>query len=165
MYLGNSMGRNRHSALRSTLCSFALGWFVTTAWAQLPDGPGKEETLKACKQCHEIERSVTPRQNREGWEGTIDKMVALGAQITDEQYTIVLDYLAKNFPPAPIPKLNVNKATAIEFESRLSLLRSQAAAIIEYRSKNGDFKSIEDLKKVPGIDTAKIDAKKDQLTF
>ena len=43
--------------------------------------------------------------------------------------------------------------------------RSQAAAIIQYREKNGNFKSIEDLKKVPGIDVDKIEAKKDRLTF
>jgi len=142
-----------------------LALLATSAWAQLPDAPGKEETQRVCKNCHEIERSVAPRQNREGWQGTLDKMIALGAQITDKDYDTILDYLAKNFPPAEIPRLNVNKATAIEFESRLSLLRSQAAAIIDYRSKHGDFKSIEDLKKVPGVDAAKIDAKKDQLTF
>jgi competence protein ComEA len=64
-----------------------------------------------------------------------------------------------------MPRLNVNKAKAIEFESRLSLRRSQAAAVIEYRARRGNFRSIEDLKKVPGIDPAKIDAKKDTLEF
>jgi len=59
----------------------------------------------------------------------------------------------------------VNRATAIELESRLSLRRSQAAAVIEYRAKHGPFKSIEDLKKVPGIDSVKIDVKKDILEF
>jgi competence protein ComEA len=59
----------------------------------------------------------------------------------------------------------VNKAAAIEFESGLSLRRSQAAAVIQYREKNGPFKSIADLKKVPGIDVAKIEAKKDRLVF
>jgi len=54
---------------------------------------------------------------------------------------------------------------AIEMESRLSLKRSQAAAIIAYRTKNGKFKSIEDLKKVPGVDAAKIEAKKDRIVF
>jgi competence protein ComEA len=50
-------------------------------------------------------------------------------------------------------------------ESGLSLPRSQAAAIVQYRDKNGDFHSIEDLKKVPGVDAAKIEAKKDRLLF
>ncbi len=139
--------------------------FAGSAWAQLPDGPGKEETEKLCKQCHELERSVSLRQDRAGWQATVDKMVSLGAQGTDKEIQAVLDYLAKTYPGDEQPKLNVNKATAIELESRLSLRRSQAAAILDYRTKNGAFKSIEDLKKVPGIDVAKIEAKKDVLAF
>lgn len=135
------------------------------AWAQLPDGPGKAETEKLCSQCHELARSISPRQDRASWQATMDKMVALGAKGTDKEYQLVVDYLAKNFPGEEMPRLNVNKARAIEFESALSLRRSEAAAIIEYRTKHGDFKSIEDLKKVPGIDVAKIEAKKDRLAF
>ena len=43
--------------------------------------------------------------------------------------------------------------------------RSQAAAIIAYRAKNGAFKTVDDLKQVPTLDAAKIDAKKDRITF
>jgi competence protein ComEA len=59
----------------------------------------------------------------------------------------------------------VNKAAAIELESRLSLRRSQAASIIAYRTKNGKFKSIEELKQVPGVDVEKIEAKRDRIVF
>jgi competence protein ComEA len=52
-----------------------------------------------------------------------------------------------------------------KLESGLSLARSQAAAIVRYRTQHGDFKSIEDLKRVPGVDVAKIEAKKDRLLF
>ena len=129
--------------------------------AQLPTGPGRDETVKLCKQCHELERSVSLRQDRAGWQTTIDKMVTLGAQGTEQEFNAVLEYLSKNFAGEPLPKLNVNKAAAIEFESRLSLKRSEAAAIIRYREKNGRFKSLDDLKKVPGVDVMKIEAKKD----
>jgi competence protein ComEA len=137
------------------------------AWAQvqLSEGPGRAETEKLCKQCHELERAVSLRQDRAGWQATIGKMVNLGMQGTDKEIAAVLDYLSKEYPGEEVPKLNVNEAQAIEFESRLSLRRSQAAAIIEYRTKHGPFKSIEDLKKVPGIDVAKIEAKKDRLVF
>jgi len=131
----------------------------------LPDGPGKEETRKLCSQCHDMDRSVSLRQDRAGWRRTIEKMLAFGAKATDQEFNAVLDYLAKNFPVDDVPKINVNKAAAIEFESGLSLRRSQAAAIIRYREQNGPFKSIEDLKKVPGVDVEKIEAKKDRLTF
>ena len=77
----------------------------------------------------------------------------------------ILDYLATSYPGEEVPKINVNEARAIELESGLSLPRSQAAAIVQYRTRNGDFHSIEDLKKVPGVDTAKIEAKKDRLSF
>jgi len=43
--------------------------------------------------------------------------------------------------------------------------RSEAAAIIQYRTDHGDFKTIDDLKKVPGLDFKKIEAKKDLLVF
>jgi competence protein ComEA len=132
---------------------------------QLPDGPGKAETVKLCSQCHEIERSVSLRQGREGWQATIDKMVVMGAKGTDKEWAAVLDYLARNYAADEVPKLNVNKATAIELESGLSLKRSEAAAVIRYREKNGEFKSIEELKKVPGIVVAKIESKKDRLAF
>jgi competence protein ComEA len=143
----------------------AMVLLAVPAFAQLPDGPGKAETEKICSQCHEVERSIAPRQDRAAWQSTIDKMLALGAKGTDKEFALVLDYLASHFPADEVPRINVNKARAIELESALSLPRSQAAAIIEYRTKHGDFKSIEDLKKVPGVDTAKIEAKKERLAF
>ena len=146
-------------------CSAAV--LVTAgAWAQqLPDGPGKAETQKVCSTCHELARSVSLRQDRAGWEATINKMVTLGAKASDTDLEAVATYLSTHFPAEDVPRLNVNTARQIEFESALTLRRSQAAAIIAYREKHGPFKSIEDLKKVPGIDVAKIEAKKDRLVF
>lgn len=139
--------------------------FAAAAHAQLPDGPGKAETQKICSQCHELERSISLRQDRAGWQATINKMVDLGAKASDADLTKVLDYLSTHYPADEVPRININKARAIDLEAGLTLRRSQAAAIIEYREKNGPFHSIEDLKKVPGIDFAKIEAKKDRLTF
>ena len=145
--------------------ALTLAVFAASAWAQLPEGPGKAETERLCKQCHELERAVSRHQDREAWQVTMEKMVTLGTKGTDKELRLVFEYLVANFPAEEIQKINVNKATAIEFESGLSLRRSQAAAIIQYRTKNGDFKSIEDLKKVPGVDAEKIEAKKDRLVF
>lgn len=139
--------------------------FGAAAFAQLPDGPGRDETAKLCSQCHEIARSFSLRQDRAGWQATIAKMISLGAQGSDRDFSLVLDYLSTNFPGEAVPKLNVNKASAIEFESALTLRRSQSAAIIRYREEHGPFKSLADLEKVPGIDAAKIEAKKDRLSF
>src|SRR3954465_2493063 len=141
----------------------ALVLMAGGAWAQ--DMPGKAAAARVCIQCHEYERSVAPRQNRAGWQATMDKMIALGAKGTPKEFEDIVDYLATTYPGEEVPKIKVNEARAIELESGLSLPRSQAAAIIQYRTKNGGFKSIEDLKKVPGIDVAKIEARKDRLVF
>jgi competence protein ComEA len=142
-----------------------LAAFAANSFAQLPDGPGRAETEKLCKQCHELSRSVSLRQDRDGWNTTITKMTAFGMKGADSDFALVLDYLVKNFPAEEVPRVNVNKASAIELESGLTLRRSEAAAIIAYRSKNGSFKSLDDLKAVPKLDVAKIEAKKDRITF
>lgn len=148
-------------SIRAALLFAAAG----VAFAQLPDGPGKVETQRICSQCHDLARSISLHQDRAGWQNTMDKMVTYGAEGSEKELKAIVDYLAKNYPADEIPKINVNTCRAIELESGLTLRRSQAAAIVEYRTKNGPFKSIEDLKKVPGIDAAKIDAKKDRLVF
>jgi competence protein ComEA len=143
----------------------ALGAATISLWGQLPDGPGRQETEKLCSDCHELARSLSLRQDRDGWKTTINKMISLGAPGSEQEFAAVIEYLSSNFAAEALPPLNVNKARAIAFETRLSLRRSQAAAIIDYRMKHGNFKSIEDLKKVPGVDAAKIEAKKDILEF
>jgi len=135
------------------------------AQVELPDGPGKAEVEKVCKGCHEVQRSVSKRQDRDGWQGTLTKMVGLGTKATDAEMAAILNYLVTHYPAGAIAPVNLNEAEAIELESRFSLRRSHAAALVAYREKNGKFKSLADVKKVPGIDFAKIEAKKDQVVF
>jgi competence protein ComEA len=72
--------------------------------------------------------------------------------------------LAKNFGD-DAPKVNVNHEAAKGLQDQLALTDKEAQAIVDYRGKNGDFKTLDDLKKVPGLDGAKIDAKKDRIAF
>ncbi len=154
-----------HSAIRwSTRSAIALV-LATATRAQMPEGPGRDETRKVCSSCHEIERSISPRQDRDAWKTTINKMISLGAVANDQEFTATLEYLASHYPASAAPMLNVNTARAIDFESRLSLKRSESAVVIRYRDEHGKFKSIEDLEKIPGIDTAKIRSRKEILTF
>jgi len=138
---------------------------VRPAPAQLPDGPGKNETVRLCSQCHAPEVVMSVRHDRTGWAATLRTMSARGAKGTEEEFRAVLGYLAAHFPAEELARINVNTATAIELESGLTLRRSQAAAIIAYRSQHGSFKSLEDLKQVPGLDSATIEAKRDRVTF
>jgi competence ComEA-like helix-hairpin-helix protein len=138
---------------------------VGHAAAQLSDGPGRSETVKLCSQCHAPEVVVSMRQDRAGWAATLRKMAALGAKGTPAEFSAALEYLATQFPAAELPRVNVNTATAIALESGLTLKRSQAAAIVAYRVAHGPFRSFEDLKTVPGLDVAMIEAKRERLTF
>jgi competence protein ComEA len=59
----------------------------------------------------------------------------------------------------------VNTASTGLLENRLAITPNEAQAIVDYRQKNGDFKSLDDLKHVPNLDSSKIEAKKNLLTF
>lgn len=52
---------------------------------------------------------------------------------------------------AQTEKLNLNKANAKELAKVKGLNANKAKAIVAYRKKHGDFKSVEDLKEVKGF--------------
>lgn len=92
-------------------------------------------------------------------------MVKLGADGSNEELEAVLNYLSTHFAPETPGPVNINTARAIDLEAALLLRRSQAKEIIQYRNQNGPFRSLEDLRKVPGIDFSKIEAGKTRLVF
>jgi cytochrome c oxidase cbb3-type subunit III len=67
--------------------------------AQLPDGPGRDVVQKACSTCHPVTMVVGRHLSREEWNAEVAKMVQQGAKMSDAEYTQVVDYLAKMFPP------------------------------------------------------------------
>jgi competence protein ComEA len=136
-----------------------------TASAQLPDGPGKDTVVKVCGTCHEPNRAAAQRLTREGWEQTVADMRWRGAKGTDEEFAAVVEYLVANFLGEAPAKLNMNRATSVELESVVLLLRKEASAFIACREKVGGFKSIDDIKKCPAVDVKKIEAAKDRISF
>src|SRR5689334_13483990 len=153
--------------MRATACVLTFLVSLLTprpgAAGQLPDGPGKEETVRLCGACHEAERAAALRLTREGWQDTVARMVDLGMKGSDDEIGKVVEYLAEHFKgEAPRP-LNLNRATAVELESIVGLLRKESAAWIAYRTKVGPCKSLDDLKKVDGVPFSKIDERRDRL--
>jgi competence protein ComEA len=151
--------------------SFAISIFFATTLltspvlAELPPGKGHDETMKVCGKCHSPEQAASLKQSKTGWEETISKMVNLGSEGTDEEYESVLNYLVKNFGPEAPKPINLNKATGVELEATLGLTRAESSAVLEYRTDKGNFKELEDLKSVPGLDFKKVEAKKARLAF
>ena len=135
------------------------------ARADLPAGFGKDTTVRVCGRCHSPERAASVHQNRGEWEDTVTKMLRLGAQGSDDELDEVLTYLTAHYGPEKPGPLNMNKATSVDLQTTLLLRRSQAQAVIQYRLERGEFKSIEDLRSVPGLDFGKIEAKKSRIVF
>jgi competence protein ComEA len=129
----------------------------------LPDGPGRDVMVRVCGTCHDPIRAASVRLTRDGWADTIQQMKGRGARISDEEFEIVLDYLAAHFLGEAARPLNVNTAPAIDLESVAGLLRREAAAVVSYRGEHGPFKSLDDMKNVPGLDFSKIDSRRDYL--
>jgi mono/diheme cytochrome c family protein len=81
---------------------------------RFPDGLGKDTFLKTCGQCHSADVVVGKAKSREGWEATVDDMVAKGATGSDEELREIIDYLAKNFGKPGNGKIDAN-AGALKF--------------------------------------------------
>ncbi|HEY9126906.1 MAG TPA: helix-hairpin-helix domain-containing protein [Acidobacteriaceae bacterium] len=132
---------------------------------EFPQGQGRDATLRLCSQCHSVNIILANGQSREGWEDTITKMVRFGAHGNDEDFTDIADYLTANFPPSTVKKIFVNQATEQDFATALGVSVDEGKAIVAYRDQIKGFNSLDDLKKAPGLDAAKVDANKEKLIF
>jgi competence protein ComEA len=147
----------------------------------LPAGDGKAIVQRACVGCHALKVVTSKRATPEEWSTVVNQMVSRGADVEDDEIETLVAYLSKNFPPAAkadqadhdsrpadhdsSSQVNVNHAAAAELASVLGVSTKDADAIVAYREQNGDFKTITDLEKVPGIDTKKIVSNKDKVRF
>ena len=68
--------------------------------APLPEGPGKKLVEDICGFCHSVARIDGHAFTRDQWSNVVKGMVSEGAPVTDEEFSLILDYLAKNFGPA-----------------------------------------------------------------
>ena len=149
--------------MRTFLLAVAAMLAAVPAAAQtLPAGPGRDTTVKVCGTCHAPERGAAVKLTREGWREVLAKMTTLGARGTDAEMAEVLEYLSTHFKGEAMAALNLNRATSIELEAIVGMLRKESAAWMAARQKT-PCATLEDLKKVPGVDFAKIEKRRDRL--
>jgi competence protein ComEA len=136
--------------------------FSRTAATQdrFPDARGKTELLKVCGGCHGAETVLAHAQTADGWAETLGRMVQLGAEGTQEEWRLVQQYL-----DSQLALIAINKAAADEIRRTVDVPDAVVQAIVTYRREHGNFKSIDDLKNVPGLDAAKVEACRDRLIF
>ena len=63
----------------------------------LPDGPGKLILLNTCTLCHDLSRVRAHTVSREEWQETLEAMLNEGAMLSDQDFPVLLNYLARNF--------------------------------------------------------------------
>jgi competence protein ComEA len=116
--------------------------------------------LKVCSNCHTAETAIQTLRTRQEWSEVIDQMSRFGAEVSDQEYDQILMYLAKHFSP-----IRVNKATAKDLEATLDVPTNLAETIVAYRLDKGEFRTVDDLKKVPGLDSGKIETQRARIVF
>ena len=128
--------------------------------SRFPPGPGRDALLKVCSDCHGAESAVASFKTHDEWSKTLDEMANNGAQGTDEEWNLIQTYLDKHYS-----FIFVNKASAPDLASTLDVSTDVANTIVTRRTDKGNFKSVDDLKAVPGLAAATIDARKDRIIF
>jgi cytochrome c553 len=61
----------------------------------LPEGKGRDTTLRLCSNCHRIDRWDKQRHSPEQWSDIVDDMVGRGMDASDEDLATVNGYLSK----------------------------------------------------------------------
>jgi len=129
----------------------------------LPSGEGKDAVVKICLGCHGTGNFRQLRLNQDGWSDKVADMVEKGAQASDAETAAVITYLAANF--GPDSRIYVNTAPFQEIKAVFQLTAKETQAMVNYRQQNGEFHTLADLHKIPGVPADKIEAQKDRIAF
>ena len=66
--------------------------------AQPPAG-AQQAFQKVCGACHSLETVTSQRRTRPQWQESITSMIARGAKGTEEEFSLILDYLTVQYGP------------------------------------------------------------------
>jgi competence protein ComEA len=127
----------------------------------MPDAPGKATLEKICTACHDLGPLSGMTGGNDIWQSVVDDMKVRGADGTEQEFKDIVSYLSK-YMGAPV-KINTDSATSIE--ASLQLTTAEASAIVKYRTDKGNFKTWDDLGKVPGLDMKKLDGLQKRIKF
>jgi competence protein ComEA len=153
---------------RQTLGCVGLGVLVALApvvgrqagKSTLPEAEGRSAVIEFCGGCHEVAATVEKRKSQKDWRASVADMRAKGATPTDDEARAIAAYMTRYFGI-----VNVNKAGADEIKAVLGLTDGEARAVVGYRDAHGDFVTLDDLKKVDGVDAATLEREKARIVF
>ena len=150
--------------MRLWIVFVAAGLLAAPTGAQeesFPEAPGREVFLAVCSACHMPTKVLDKQWTRADWKDKVLEMLQEEPDVNEMERDQIVDYLTRNFAK----RVNVNKAGAKEIEFGLEISAKDAAAIVAYRESSGGFKSLDDLKKVPGLDGRIVESNKRRVEF
>jgi len=79
-----------------TLALAAAGWNEPPV-----KNRGRELVEDVCTYCHNLDRLRGKELSRQEWRGLIKGMISEGAPVTDQELSMILDYLVTNYGRRP----------------------------------------------------------------
>ena len=124
------------------------------------------EAKEATKEKLTEAKEVTQEKVAEGKKAIKDKLRNdKPAQVEDKSTAKEKSAVENKAKMTQGKKVDINTADAATLESLSGIGEAKAKAIIEYREKNGKFKNLDDLSKVPGIGDATLEKVKSHVRF
>ncbi|MCM3880984.1 MAG: hypothetical protein ND807_12820 [Vicinamibacterales bacterium] len=77
-------------------------------FAGYPEGPGMDILRTKCRVCHVPDRVKQKGREKDDWDALVHNMMNRGADLTDAEVPLLIDYLTKNWPPG-----NADEAPAV----------------------------------------------------
>ena len=147
----------------------AVAWAVTAALAggaavvaaraaEVPD-PNMEAVQAVCGRCHKASLFLNKPRSWDRWNDVFQDMTKRGANGTDEQLARVTTYFLEN-----LTFVNVNTSPADELAGVLGVGDDVAEAIIALRQRQ-PFRTLTQLRAVPGVDPAKLEHRQGRILF
>ena len=60
---------------------------------------GEALLQERCSTCHSLDRVTRLQKSREEWEQTVTRMVSKGAELSEDEQAVLVDYLAETYGP------------------------------------------------------------------
>lgn len=131
----------------------------TTATREKPTAEKAKEKESAA-----TEKATTTAKRTEAKAAEETSAAASGASTAAHRTTSEAPTSGNSGKLAPGEKININTASAEELDRLPGIGPGKARAIVEYRSQNGPFKTIEDIQKVRGIKSGSFSKLQDFIT-